>query len=227
MTTTAQKPSARRPLALLVLGALLAALGVGLAATSASADGGRIQLTKGGSPVAESSQVSVKTSLGVRVSGFGAGSTVLFQLGPDALPLQVTTDSEGAGSGTFTVPTLPSDVYLLTATSDSADATFALYVYNPATKVPSNPPVAGGTTTGTTGKGTTGKGSTSKGTTHSSKGSSHASTDKTLAHTGSLPVPAALGALVLVVLGGLLVRAGAIPVLGRHQRVPGAHALLG
>jgi hypothetical protein len=189
-----------------VLGLLLSAFGVAAFASSAAADSAAVWLTKtSGAAVPENSQVSVGQHLTIHVSGFNADAAVLYQFGSDPLPATSTANSNGAATAAFTVPKLKSDVYVITATSDQASATFVVTVLDPATAAPAPRPAA----------------------THVGATAHHASSaahPASLAHTGA---PATLGLTLagaaLLAFGTVFIKLGAPVFLGRHERIAGSH----
>lgn len=202
----------RRRTVVVAMALLLSAVGGGLWASAASA-ATTLTVSRGGTALVENSQVKVGDSLRVSVSGSTPSSTVLLQLGPNELATAIATDAAGAGSVTITVPALPSDVYLITAISQSGNATFAVYVKNPAATVTNaeESEAAAAAANGTSSS--TSSGSASKPT---STGS--------LAKSGPTAVPVVIAGVLFLALGSALVRVGAIPMIaGRHERRAGAH----
>ncbi len=203
-----------RPAVLVVLGAVLAVLsaGVFVSASGASAASAAISVTRAsGAALPENGAAKVGETVHVTVSGFGANATVLYQFGPDALPTTTTTNAGGDGNATLVVPKLKSDVYVLTATSDTDIATFVVSVINPST-TPTATPAATRAATATR--------STTSTTVHRS-----ASTPKSLAHTGgpqTLGLSLAAGALLAF--GAAFVLVGAPVIRGRHERIRAAHS---
>jgi hypothetical protein len=197
-----------------VFGAALAVLSAGAFASSASAASASISVTRAsGAALAENGAVRVGDSVHVTVSGFGANATVLYQFGPDALPTTTTTNAGGDGNATFVVPKLKSDVYVLTATSDTGIATFVVSVVNQATATtPAATPTATRTATATR---------TSTSTAHQRS----ATTPKSLAHTGGpQTLGLSLGAGALLAFGAAFLLVGAPVIRGRHERIRAAHA---
>ena len=204
-----------------LLGALalvaVALLAVPLRASAASAS---MWLTRAnGSSVPENGVVKTGEAITIHVKGFAANATVLLQFGPVELPTSVDTDASGAGSVAFTAPAIKSDVYVFTASSDSDSATFVVSLFNPknpkqtATPTPTPTPKAS-TTTHT---------STSSSSSSHSTSSSSGSSSSNLAKTGPVQQGYWLAALVLLVVGGAMVKVAAPVLLGRHERIGGAH----
>ncbi len=210
------RAAAVRSTFLVVIGLAVSVLGVGIFAASASADSARVWLTtSSGATVAENSQLTVRQHVIIHVSGFAPNSTVLFQFGDAAVPGEVTADDAGSATAPFTVRTLRSDAYVLTATSDTAVATFVVTVYNPATRKPAvTAPAA-----------TPPKHTTHRTTTHTSSTTTHV--PKTLAHTGTPSLGISVAAAGLLLLGFAFLRLGAPVFMGRHERLsnPGRHAV--
>ena len=208
-----------RPAVLVVLGAVLAVLSAGafVSASTASAASAAITVTRAsGAALPENGAVKVGETLHVTVSGFGANATVLYQFGPDALPTTTVTNAGGDGNATFVVPKLKSDVYVLTATSDTDIATFVVSVVNPATVT--TPTV---TPTPTATRTTAAHRTTTSTTSHQS--STKAPTR--LAHTGGpQTLGLSLAAAALVAFGAAFVLVGAPVIRGRHERIRAAHA---
>ena len=204
----------------LVLG-VLAMLALPSHASAASAS---MWLTRAnGSTVPENGVVKTGEALTIHVKGFAANATVLLQFGPVELPTAVDTDASGAGSVAFTGPALKSDVYVLTASSDSDSATFVVSLLNAKNPKPTATPTPTPKPTAT--KAASSGSSSSSGSSGSSSGgsSSGGSSSGTLAKTGPVPVGSWIAALVLLVVGGTLVKVAAPVLLGRHERIGGAH----
>ena len=175
---------------------ILGALGApALAGTAA------VSLSVSGVAVPENGQVPVGATVGVKVSGFAPGATVSLQFGDKALSTSVVTDARGVGTASYRVPTVPTNAYLVTATSDQTVATFVVVVNNPATRTPAS----------------------TRPTKSASTSSSKSPTE--LSKTGSLSPPVSASGAVLIALGLLLVRAAAPQLYGRHERFAGgAHS---
>ncbi len=202
----------RRRTVVVAMALLLSAVGGGLWASAASA-ATTLTVSKGGSALVENSQVKVGDSLRVSISGSTPSSAVLLQFGPTELATAITTDAAGAGSAAIAVPVLPSDVYVITAVTPSGNATFAVYVENPTATITNAEESAAAAAAANGSSSGTSSGSPSRPT----------STDS-LAKTGATSLPIVIGGALFLMLGAVLVRMGAIPMLaGRHERRAGAH----
>ena len=200
--------------ALALTAVVLLAVPLGASAATAS-----MWLTRAnGSTVAENGVVRTGEAITIHVKGFAANATVLLQFGRVQLPASVDTDASGAGSVAFTAPAIKTDVYVFTASSDADSTTFVVSLFNP--KNPKQTASPTPTPTATKKATTTSHTST---TSHSSSTSSGGSSASNLAKTGPAPVGTWLAALVLLVVGGTLVKVAAPVLLGRHERAGGAH----
>jgi len=180
---------------------------VGLA-NPGKADSTRLQMTKSnGEPVPEDSPVVIGQALIAKVTGFHANAVVLFQFGPDELPVQGLTNAHGATQVAFVVPKLRPDAYVLTANSDSANATFVVSVL-------------ASTSSGSPSPAPSASAASSHSVASTSSTSQHTNSSATeLAHTGStLSLPYWLTSMVLIAVGAALLSVGAPVVLGRHER---------
>lgn len=208
-----------------LLAALIAVVGL---SAPASAAGGSVWLTRAnGANVPENGVVKTGESITVHVKGFAPNATVLLQFAAVQLPSGVDTDASGAGSIAYTVPALRSDAYVVTASSDSDVATFVVTLVNPKNPKPTATPKPTPSPSKSTGTGSTGSSGSSG--SHGSSGSSGSgstsggSSSGTLAKTGSTQPAYWAMALALLVVGAGLVKVAAPVLLGRHERVGGAH----
>lgn len=216
-----------RPLAA-VVGLLVAVAATLVLAPRALAAEASIWLTRAnGSVVPENATIRTGERITVHVKGFGANATVLVQFGPAELPDMIDTDATGAGSVAYTAPALKSDAYVFTASSDVDSATYVVTLVNPRNPKPkpapapkpTKKPAAATSHSTTSSHSSTGTGSSSTGSGSSSNGSSSG----TLAKTGSTQPSSWLAALVLLVAGAGMMKVAAPLLLGRHERVGGAH----
>ena len=208
-----------RPLTV-VVGVLVALVAAVVLAPRALAAEASMWVTRAnGSVVPENGTIRTGERITIHVKDFAPGATVLLQVGQAQLPSGIDTDATGAGSTGYTAPALKSDVYVITASSDTDATTYVVSLFNPKNPQPKPAPTPTRKPTATTHSSASGSGTRSSATSRPSNGSSSG----TLAKTGPVQPPYWVAALVLLVVGGSLVKVAAPVLLGRHERIGGAH----
>ncbi len=173
-------------------------------------------LTSSGSAVPAGGQVRVPSTVQVDVDGFAADSVVSVELGGTSVGTAIRTGSDGTGSARFAIPaSLGSRVYVMTAKSGSLTTSFVFYIYNPFL-VPTTPPT-------TPPPGSPAVAPVSATVQHG--GIPSTGRTPSLAHTGTDAVSMLPLGLMLLLVGGLLMRAQPLVagLAGRHAVSTGRH----